>query len=272
MHSIWREILLEWKMAVLFLTRIPWPELAGKRKRSGPAAAPEGGGGHPAVFDEGAFVRSVRWYPYVGLLIGGILVGLSAVFDGRFPPAVTGVLLVIGEIVLTGGLHLDGLMDTADGLLSGRDPERKLEIMKDSRVGAMGVIALVCLFSLKWALLSALVARDPLLLLVMPAMGRAAVVWAIAKYPPARREGMGAVLAGRIHLSQLAVAGAAVLLPLALWRWQGVVMLVVCGLAAWRMLSGISGKLGGLTGDTYGAVCEVTEVVFLLTALGVLAE
>lgn len=244
-------------MAVQFLTRLPWPEK--------PAA-------EPAPFDETAFVRSVRWYPYVGLLIGGILVGLSHLFFAFLPAVVAGVLLVIAEIAVTGGLHLDGLMDTADGLLSGRDRERKLAIMKDSRVGAMGVISFVCLFALKWALFTTAGPHFPGVLLLMPAVGRFAMVWAIAHYPPARQEGMGVALAGRVPVAQLLGTGMVLSLPLILWQVKGFVVLCVCWLVFWWFTRSMVRSLGGLTGDTYGALCELTEAVFLLAATAILAR
>ncbi|MFC4766501.1 adenosylcobinamide-GDP ribazoletransferase [Effusibacillus consociatus] len=247
-----RSIVREWRMAIEFLTRIPLPQ-SGQ-----------------ADFDENAFIRSVRWYPYIGLLIGAILAAFSYVFFTWLPPHAASVLLVIAGIVVTGGLHLDGLMDTADGLLSGRDRERKLAIMKDSRVGAMGVIAFVCLFALKWALFSAVGKHNPLLLLMMPAIGRTAMVGAIAGYPPARQEGMGVHLAGRVSSSQLALATSVLILPLLFWQVKGFVIICICWLAFWWMARIIARSLGGLTGDTYGAICEVLETVFLLTAVGVL--
>lgn len=249
-----RALLLEWQTAVQFLTRIPIPKFL------------------QLGFDDNAFPKSVRWYPYVGLLIGGILVGLSYIFFAWLPSLVASVLLVVSGIVLTGGLHLDGLMDTADGLLSGRDRERKLAIMKDSRVGAMGVIAFVCLFAVKWAAFSAIGQLYPTILLMMPAVGRVAMVWAISGYPAARQDGMGVAIAGQVPFSHRATAGLVLLLPLLLWQLKGFLILCICWLLFWWMARTISRSIGGLTGDTYGAICEVTEMVFLLAAVAFLTH
>ncbi|GAX89368.1 adenosylcobinamide-GDP ribazoletransferase [Effusibacillus lacus] len=251
-----RNILNEWLAAIEFLTRIPVPKYLRR------------------PFDERTVVRSVRWYPYVGLLLGAILAGLSLFFFRWFPAGAAAVLLVVSGIALTGGLHLDGLMDTADGLLSGRDRERKLAIMKDSRVGSMGVIVFVSLFALKGSLLAALGSSHESLhfpiLLLMPAIGRIAVVWAIAKYPPARAEGMGAMFAGRVDASQLVTAGLVIIFPIFFWLVKGLVILVItCGFFLWYCRR-VNQSLGGLTGDVYGAVCELTEVVFLLVCTVVL--
>ena len=104
-------------------------------------------------YDQPNIAASMTYYPLVGTLIGAILVVINQVGGSYFPPLVTNALLVIGLIVLTGGLHLDGLMDTCDGIFSGREKEKILEIMRDSRVGAFGVIGVVALFLLKFSLL-----------------------------------------------------------------------------------------------------------------------
>jgi adenosylcobinamide-GDP ribazoletransferase len=244
-----RSILTELFMAVQFLTRIPVPSKARNR------------------FDENAFVNSVRWYPYVGLLIGVILYGMSKLFFLWFPASIASVLLVAASILLTGGLHADGLMDTADGLLSGRDREQKLSIMKDSRVGAMGVIAFVCLFAVKWASIETVGQHSPLVLLIFPSFGRVAMVWAIARHQPARQEGMGVLLAGKVNLSQLVTATIVLLLPVVLWQVNGLILILTGSALYWWMARVMSRALGGLTGDTYGALCELTEAAVLLSAV-----
>ncbi|BCJ86630.1 adenosylcobinamide-GDP ribazoletransferase [Effusibacillus dendaii] len=251
MQKIW----LEWETAVQFLTRIPWPTPHLSLQK----------------FDADRFVRSVKWYPYVGILIGGILYVFACGLYRWFPAPVASILVLLAEIAITGGLHLDGLMDTADGMMSGRDRERKLEIMKDSRVGAMGVIAFVSLFALKWSLLSEVSVKFPLLLLIMPSIGRLTMVWAIAKYPPARREGMGVSIAGRLSSTQLLAANLALILPLAVWQLHGVLIVLVCAAVMWAFASWIYRSIGGLTGDSYGFLCETAEVVFLLASVGIMA-
>ena len=103
------------------------------------------------------------------------------------------LILVIAEFLITGGLHADGLMDTSDGLFSGRERDRKLEIMKDSRIGSFGVVAFVFVTLLKWQLLTAIPTAEfiPMALIMMPLMSRWSLVLSIRSYPYAREQGMG---------------------------------------------------------------------------------
>lgn len=155
--------------ALSFLTRIPVP------LRSQP----------------GSWSRSVRYYPAVGLVIGGMLAGFDLVAAAWFPPWVRGVLLLGLWVWLTGGLHLDGWMDTADGFGSYRPRERTLEIMKDSRVGAMGVIAAILLLLLKASALASTPGPLWIPLLAAPVIGRWALLPAIHFCPYLTQDGIG---------------------------------------------------------------------------------
>jgi adenosylcobinamide-GDP ribazoletransferase len=127
------------------------------------------------------FGACVRWFPLVGALIGAILAGVLYFADPYLPIHTLAAALIILEFFLTGGLHCDGLMDSADGLLSGRPRERMLEIMKDSRVGAHGVTAFVLLALAKWSLLLDLLPAGPAAArFAMPVLGRLAMVIAIS--------------------------------------------------------------------------------------------
>jgi adenosylcobinamide-GDP ribazoletransferase len=147
----------------------------------------------------GSFGQSVKYFPLVGAVLGAILSVVSYSLDSYLPLVssylplnVSAVFLVMLDIFLTGGLHCDGLMDTADGLFSGRQQERMLEIMKDSRVGSNGVIAFCCLFFLKWSLLIDISTTVwPVVLFIAPILGRFAMVIGITAYPYARPEGIG---------------------------------------------------------------------------------
>lgn len=229
--------------------------------------------------------HSVVYYPVVGAVIG-LSVAAGAALTGlvlpHWPAAVVTLILWVG---LTGGLHLDGWMDSADGLLSYRTRERMLEIMKDSRVGAMGVLACVLLLLLKASLLAALIegySYYELPLLVLPAIwSRWYMVRAMVRYPIARGdEGLAANFAGlapsherRALLLAALLSLAAAAAPLALgaglaaWPLHLVAALLLpalalaCGTVAARH---VSSRLGGLTGDVYGALNELLEVVLLL--------
>lgn len=178
------------------------------------------------------------------------------------------VLVVAFWFYVTGGLHADGYMDTADGLFSGRSRERMLEIMKDSRVGSGGVMAFVFLVLLKVTFLSQLEPKAALFsLIAIPAASRFGTLISIFQFPYARKEGLGKafVTYGPPHTTAKALVLA--LLPVFLC---GPFYLALLGaamiLSLWANLS-ISRKLGGVTGDTYGAVIEGSEMVLLLFVL-----
>lgn len=208
---------------------------------------------------------AAAYYPLVGLMLGLALAGAGQLFFFSLPPGLAAALLLAQWAGLTGLLHLDGFMDSCDGLLPPRDPARRLEIMKDSRVGAFGVVGVILLLLIKFNALAALppAYRMPALI-VIPALARWAMTWAMARYPLARREGtsvfFSAGLGWRQVIAAALIAGAAALI---LMNWWGVVMLVL----TWLVMTGIARlamtRIAGLTGDVYGTICEVTETVLL---------
>lgn len=217
--------------------------------------------------------RSVAYYPLVGLILGGILAGMGWVVYPFLPPGLAGAILLAVWVGLTGMLHLDGFMDSCDGLLPPRARERRLEIMKDSRVGAFGVVAVVLLLLLKFNALTALPPGYRLAALVTtPVLARWAMTWVMARYPLARSEGMGVAFTAGLGWTQVGLASvvAAVVALLAL-NWLGLALLVVTWLTATLIARLAMARLGGLTGDVYGAICEVIEVV-LLTVMAVLPQ
>ncbi len=215
------------------------------------------------------FGASVKYFPLVGAVIGVILAAACRLADPYLPLHTLAAALIVLEIFLTGGLHCDGLMDSADGLLSGRSRERMLEIMKDSRVGAHGVIAFVVLILAKWSLLLDLLPANPVAsappaaLFAMPVLGRLAMVIAITSYPYARPEGIGKAFAAYAGRSALYVAAATAALLVAPLGPAALAALAAAVLFAAAFGRYATRALGGLTGDTYGAVTELTEVVVL---------
>lgn len=207
------------------------------------------------------FGRSVRYFPIIGAIIGIILAGAQQLILSWLPGHISAALLVIGGILLTGGLHCDGFMDTADGLLSGRSRERMLEIMKDSRVGANGVVAFVCLVLLKWSIFLDLSAAFlPIALFAAPIAGRVAMTTAITRFPYARPEGLGKGFAQYSATNDflLAIISGLILVSLAGWiAVTGALLGIAAGLLFARSACR---TLGGLTGDLYGAVTELTEL------------
>lgn len=213
------------------------------------------------------FTRSYRFYPFVGLVLGLLLWLLAKALIPYYPPLVLGALLLGAELMLTGGIHLDGFMDSMDGLLSARSPERILEIMKDSRVGAHASMSLVGLLLLKFALLASLTPSTLVILIVMPMLSRWVFQIGVIGFPYARSQGLGKGFHESSHwipffLSGLATCGISFfLLGLAAPLAFGVTALLIT-----LMASRISKLLGGLTGDLYGAFIEVSEVICLLVA------
>lgn len=234
--------------AIRFFTRIPLP-------------------GAGAVLSDEEFGKSLAWAPLTGLLIGLWTAGLDFCFRFALPPAPAAVLTLLAYAAMTGGLHLDGLGDTFDGLLSGRSREKMLAIMKDSRVGSFGLLAVVFLLMLDAACLSAFPPdRRFAALCLWPVLGRLASVAGAALHAYARPEGgMGKSFVDHCGMREL-VAGLALafacgwfLLGAAGLVWTGIAALIAL-LVLWRLAR----PLGGVTGDTLGAACELTQALALV--------
>ena len=220
--------------------------------------------------------RALVLAPVVGLLIGGIVAGVVAgLLALGAPPLLAGVVGVAAAAGLTRGLHLDGLADLADGLGSYRGPERMLAVMKDPATGAFGVITLVLALGAQAAALPAVVGRGPLGVLAVAlalAAGRASFTWcARTTVPAAAPGGLGALVAGSQHVVVplawgLGLAAASVV-AVPGRPWQGPVALVVAAGAAVVLAWHAVRRLGGVNGDVFGGVCEVT----VTTSLAVLA-
>ncbi|MHB1127167.1 MAG: adenosylcobinamide-GDP ribazoletransferase [Bacillota bacterium] len=223
-----------------------------------------------AAKDPAAYGRSARYFPLVGLFLGLIVGGLNLAANKFMHPFPADALAVFCLILLSGGLHMDGLMDTADGLFSGRGRERALEIMRDSRVGAMGVIAFGSVLMLKVALLGGI---DPAFkikaLILAPVLGRWTMTISAARFPYARKEpGLGQTYTEYVRWKEVLVASLITLAAAYLMiGWSGLVLAGVVFIASQAVSSWMARRVGGMTGDTFGALNEMMEV----TALFVLA-
>ena len=211
--------------------------------------------------------RSLLFYPLVGLLFGGLLLGLSVLLAGS-PPMLQAALLLSAWVWLSGALHLDGLADSADAWLGGfGDRERTLTIMKDPRSGPIAVVTLVLVLLLKFcALLALLQSGQTLGLLLAPVLGRAAMLGLFLGTPYVRAGGLGQALAQHLPRGAAkAVLALTVLGCLALAGWSGLlavgVALVVFALLRQVMLK----RLGGTTGDTAGALLELLELAVVVS-------
>jgi adenosylcobinamide-GDP ribazoletransferase len=208
---------------------------------------------------------SVTFFPLAGAVIGGILIGVDRGAALLFPPNVTAVLVLVSWVLATGGLHLDGFLDTCDGLLGGHTPEDRLRIMHDERVGAYAVMGGILLVLVKFNALAALDDRETALMLA-PMLGRWAMVIALIGFPYGRPDGLGRDLKDNSGWRQGLLASL-LAVPVAIWLgvWSGlaaVVLVLATVLAgAWFVLR----RLPGLTGDVYGCMCELCETLVLLT-------
>ena len=217
------------------------------------------------------------WYPLVGLGLGAAAWGVFAGLTTFLPSLVAAVLVVLLLELLTRGLHMDGLMDTCDGIFSGAPRERALAIMKDHNVGAMGVVAAVLVLLLKVAALGALSRADAAApLLAGWAAARALPAPDVYFWPYARAEGTGEaftreksagplVLAAGLLAAAVAVAGLAGLAAGALSGWYGGLVVALVAMAtALLAQAAVARRLGGLTGDVYGMGIELAEAAALV--------
>lgn len=222
---------------------------------------------------EKALGGSLPFFPVVGLMIGGTVVLVDLVLGRLFPPAVASVIAVILLIAASGALHMDGLADTADGFFSARPREQVLAIMKDSRSGPMGVVAIVCVIVLKVALIASVLGPWRWwVLLLTPLAGRCALIVHFALLPYVRPEGG---LAGIFHRNRsrghllwaplflLGVGSLAGDLPGLIAGGCAFFTSLLLALYCYR-------RIGGLTGDTLGAACELTELCPPLVAAAML--
>jgi adenosylcobinamide-GDP ribazoletransferase len=208
------------------------------------------------------FAASTRWFPLVGgllgLIVGLIDLGLSW-FTAPEIRAAIGVLLLA---VLTGALHLDGLMDACDGLLAITTPERRLEIMRDSHVGSFAIVGATTLLLAKYASFLALPAEHRLAAFIaVGSLSRWAMVYAASRYPSARPDGLAFTFRTGLRTRDLAVATALAAVLAAPAGLAGGLGFVAAWLATVVLARYTESKISGLTGDTYGAICEIVEVV-----------
>lgn len=211
-----------------------------------------------------AVPRAIPHFPIAGAAIGALLACVGLAAGALWDEWVRAVLIVVAWGVLTGGLHLDGLSDTFDAVMSWRPRERKLEIMKDSRIGAMGALALAALLALKVAWLHSLGAAWLPAVALAPVLGRWADTYGIFWFPAAREGGLGRDFQAQVRRRDFWVSTASTLaLALGLGGARGLVALALVALASHVLARWWVRALGGLTGDTYGALCEIAEVVAL---------
>jgi len=213
--------------------------------------------------EENDLQRGMKYLPLAGVMIGAV-VWFSYRIMRLINPLAAAVAAVFTEVMVTGGLHQDGLADTFDGLYSNKNREEMLEIMKDSRLGTNGVLAITGVLFLKVALLY-VVSRSAVLL-VMPVFSRLAMVYGAAFSVSARQSGLGHVFIEGVGKRDALIAS--LLTVLVTFYFIGfigsiAVMAVLLAVALF-LIEVCSMKIGGMTGDTLGALGEISSVVFLI--------
>ena len=200
--------------------------------------------------------------------MGIVLAGAARVASPHLPAPVAAVLVSAALAWMTGGLHLDGVADVFDGLGGGRgDRERTLRIMRDSRIGAHGAAALILVLALKVTALAELLARGSLWPLVAaPVVARFAVVPLIVLFPYAREEGLGKAFQGTASWREIAIAACIAAVAVAPFAPAALLAAAVALAIAGAFAAAVQRRLGGLTGDAYGAAIEVAEAVLLAAA------
>ena len=230
--------------AILFLTRLPLPQLA---------------------LEERDYARSPGYFAWVGALIAVALWGTA-----QLAPAaglrLTALLVVAVWVLITGGLHLDGLADTIDGLSGGRgERARTLEIMRDSRIGAHGALALVLVLALKWAALERALELGQSAWLIAPVGARFVGTSLIAFFPYARDEGLGRPFVAAADRGALLLSASALLSCGWLLGPLSLLAAFVGAACALAFALYVQRRLAGLTGDVYGAAIELAELGTLLS-------
>ncbi len=218
--------------------------------------------------------RSTVYFPVVGLLIGLLLVGLNFLLGLFLPVMVVNILLLVSLAIVSGAIHLDGFIDTCDGIAGHKPVEKRWEVMHDSRAGAFGIVGAILLLILEYALLNSIPGNlMTATLLIMPVVSRWAMVYAIVAFPYARPEGLGKAFKPGASRLRLLIASIITLALAIFSAWlDGMTYYYIAGLvimlAVWVIIVlaalYFKRKFSGLTGDTYGAINQIVEASVLI--------
>lgn len=261
-----------------FMTRIPMPKID---------------------YDEEKLGKSMKYFPAVGVIVGIILLFFCIVFTFVFKnlnystvlPLMI-IVVILTDLITTGGLHLDGLADTFDGIFSYRSKHKMLEIMKDSRLGSNGALALILYFLIKFVLLYSLLIENQggtiFAILTYPVVARLCSVISCASSPYARGSGMGKTFVDNTKTKEVIIAAlitvvysGAILFYMIGSRFNyslpldflmksfsiNLLIIAVLGLFAYAFSKLIERKIGGITGDTLGALLEISSLVYLFLVI-----
>ncbi len=208
--------------------------------------------------------RSLMWFGLVGAFIGVILAGAMTLFN-RFDliPAVSAIIILLIWIFITGGMHIDGISDMADGFFSMRDKEKTLEIMKDSHVGAFGVITIVFLLLIKFEMLKEfiIIEKNVWFLILPPTIARIAAGLVLSFYETTKKSGLGYTFHSSDPRIFWAIGFVVTLIISSILNIKSLIFIGIAILASNLMALWAKKKIGGLNGDIYGAIVETVEVI-----------
>ena len=207
--------------------------------------------------------KSIIYFPIVGYIIGIILAMFYNFSIFYFDKIIIAFLVIIIEIIITGGLHIDGLSDTVDGIYSGREKKKIIEIMKDPNVGTFGVLSIIILVIFKFLLIYKIDNNLFLVLLMMPVFSRFCSVFSsrIGKYP--KEDGLGNIFIGQVNNYQLLISFIFTL-PLLYFNFIIYIAFIINIIFTFSFVKYITKRIDGITGDTLGAIVEINELLFLL--------
>ena len=221
--------------------------------------------GHQVDYSDELYKKSIMYFPYIGFIIG-VISALPLWLLHSTSQGVKSILVILIYLLISGGIHLDGLADSMDGLFSGREKMRILEIMKDSRIGSFGVIGLVLYFLIFYQCASELM---PIFILLMPFVGKSAAAFTAGYSQYARvSPGMGTILIEN-HNSKTSLEILLINLVIAFLAlgFEGLMIVGLTFIIAFFLMKWIHGKIGGMTGDTIGFVVEVCQMAFLILSV-----
>jgi len=216
------------------------------------------------MFSSREMGRAVAWFPLVGLVLGSLLYCVHSLVQIIFPANVSTALTLFVWVIFTRAFHLDGFMDTCDGLFGGFIPERRLEIMKDSRMGAFGIAGGVLILIIQYASLVSSLNLLPALVLATT-LGRWASPLVIYTFPYAREDGLGIEMKRNVGLKEVFLA--TLIAGIVSWftlSWFGLALMLGAAALAFLIAFYVMRLLPGLTGDIYGTVTTMVETLVLL--------
>lgn len=223
--------------------------------------------GKKITYSEESFVKALNLYTFMGAVIGFLMAIIYLIFNHTYINLLRGLALVIGYLIITGGIHLDGTADTCDGIFSGRTGDRIFEIMSDSHIGSFGVISLIIVILSQLILFSYI---DIYSCFMMPVVGRACVI--VSSYNKAyakKTKGMGTLFIESINTKVL-IVNLLVLLLFVMIMPNKLINFTSCLaslLISYFLSCKIEEKIGGMTGDTCGFITEVSQIIFMILIL-----